>query len=499
MIFNSLSWADDLVIISQSKIGLQNCLDKLKEYCKKWQLNVNIDKTKIMILSPGNAHTKDIVYDGTSLECVSTYKYLGLIFSSNGNIGKMEDDRIDKARKASFAIRQAISTSHNISVKLALSLFDKQIEPILLYGCPIWGLPSSNSTIRLKCDSINTKQLKNDIYLLLRAIDITDIDIISCRYCKSRDDTLITLNNIVDKIKILDNFSKFPVTFEIINNDSQKYSEIETFYNKYCKFTLGISKYASNILTLGEIGKYPIQIKSVVLGILYWLRMEHGTENVLLNHAFLDMKAEKHAWLQNVQYFLYTYGLGDVWTNPHLWDTSKLKQVITRRLKDIFIQKYNEYIHDEKNNDKCKIVKKCVTNVQYKAAKYLDKIKSPSVRSVFTKFRLDINNTQDCKNRSFRYKHIASNLCINCNEAQDVYHILFKCKINVIDKNRKIFYERYSKYVKDFSSKQEADQLKEIFMLNPACADEYKEKAFEVVCNYVKILYSLIGNLGDQE
>ncbi len=110
MIFNSLSWADDMVIISKSKAGLQKCLDQLQKYCERWQLTVNISKTKVMVLSAGTSQIKDVLFDGELLECVPSYKYLGLVFSSNGNLGKMED-MINKARKALFVIRQAIKLS----------------------------------------------------------------------------------------------------------------------------------------------------------------------------------------------------------------------------------------------------------------------------------------------------------------------------------------------------------------------------------------------------
>ncbi len=53
MCVNSLSWADDLVLISRSKPGLQNALDKLDRYCTKCQLNVNTKK-KCISLSKGN-------------------------------------------------------------------------------------------------------------------------------------------------------------------------------------------------------------------------------------------------------------------------------------------------------------------------------------------------------------------------------------------------------------------------------------------------------------
>ena len=44
--FSSLSFADDLVLISTSAIGLQVCLNKLENYCKRWRLAVNVKKER---------------------------------------------------------------------------------------------------------------------------------------------------------------------------------------------------------------------------------------------------------------------------------------------------------------------------------------------------------------------------------------------------------------------------------------------------------------------
>ena len=47
-------FADDLVILSETPVGLQNCLNKLENYIKKWKLEINLKKTKIMIFqNPG--------------------------------------------------------------------------------------------------------------------------------------------------------------------------------------------------------------------------------------------------------------------------------------------------------------------------------------------------------------------------------------------------------------------------------------------------------------
>ncbi len=54
------------------------------------------------------------------------------------------------AQRSSFTIIQAFSTSQNVSVKIALSLFDHQSEPILLYGCPTLREESSRTNVILQ-------------------------------------------------------------------------------------------------------------------------------------------------------------------------------------------------------------------------------------------------------------------------------------------------------------------------------------------------------------
>ena len=44
-------YADDVVILSESALGLQEKLKKLEAYCADWCLNVNIDKTKVMVFN----------------------------------------------------------------------------------------------------------------------------------------------------------------------------------------------------------------------------------------------------------------------------------------------------------------------------------------------------------------------------------------------------------------------------------------------------------------
>ena len=77
-------YADDLVMLSKSKNGLQDNLDSLSEYCKENDLSVNLNKTKVLSFNNcGRTMNKHVLYyRGSKLDNVSNYKYLGLQFST---------------------------------------------------------------------------------------------------------------------------------------------------------------------------------------------------------------------------------------------------------------------------------------------------------------------------------------------------------------------------------------------------------------------------------
>jgi len=51
-----LMYADDIILLSSSAQGLQQKLNRLNEYCKDWCLNINTDKTKVLIFNKAGRH-----------------------------------------------------------------------------------------------------------------------------------------------------------------------------------------------------------------------------------------------------------------------------------------------------------------------------------------------------------------------------------------------------------------------------------------------------------
>ena len=75
-----LLFADDAVIFSRSHPSLQLMLNKLKEYSSFSKLNVNTQKTKVMLFEKDRATNLRFYYDNQELEIVDSFKYLGITF-----------------------------------------------------------------------------------------------------------------------------------------------------------------------------------------------------------------------------------------------------------------------------------------------------------------------------------------------------------------------------------------------------------------------------------
>ncbi len=489
--FNSVSWADDLILISQTEQGLQKCIDNLETYCNKWGLQVNASKTKCMVMSLGKVATANMkfTYGETELDIVESYKYLGLLVTYNWNITKMVQDRIDKANRAIFMIRRAISSVQNVSIDLAMSMFDKRISPVLLFGCPIWGVPINKFSIKVCIEEIPDKDIKIWLIGVLKTFshDITAADLKSHRVYRSKSEIFVEFNSIDIKSKIINGFNIKPTTCTIINCQ-QSGPEYEKIHSSFCKFALGISKYSSTTLAFGELGRYPIEFKVLNQIIRYWHRMEIGTDNVLLQKAYSECKSQTYPWLKELSTFLKINGIGFIESQMATLKESYIKSKIRQRLHDQYIQSHSDYINSNLQSGKTFILSKCYTGL-YGKSKYLDLVKNPDIRTIFTRLRLDANKLADSKYRSYRFKDQKDNYCSECQIADGVLHRFFHCHKKGLKESRETFYKGITNMYKNFHSLN--DYEKACFVLNGGLGIKGLDMAniMPLLCSFVKRIY----------
>ena len=136
-----LLYADDIILFAKSAKALQNSLNVLEEYCLRWKLTVNTDKTKIMVFSKGGRVPGNLVfkYSNKVLEIVKQFKYLGCVFTSGGSFNEMEKTMAGQALKAIFKLNNYLYKFTVVSPKHTLELYDKLIAPIMNYSAEVWG------------------------------------------------------------------------------------------------------------------------------------------------------------------------------------------------------------------------------------------------------------------------------------------------------------------------------------------------------------------------
>ena len=98
--------ADDLIILSRSKTGLQNCFDKLSSFCTSWMMKINPKKTKIMVFQKRARKKSDFHFlVDSQIIVVQEYTYLGTRMSSSGNFSVSREHLREKALHAFFSLR----------------------------------------------------------------------------------------------------------------------------------------------------------------------------------------------------------------------------------------------------------------------------------------------------------------------------------------------------------------------------------------------------------
>lgn len=147
-----LLYADDLVLLSTTEIGLKKALNILENFCEERELTINSNKSNVMLFTKSGKKKTGTIWKlkNETIKETKEYNYLGLLITCNGQWKSCIEERIYKAK---LRMKDVISFYYNnkkCSVKTIKKIITSIIEPILLYGAEIWGVEAE----AMKTDSI---------------------------------------------------------------------------------------------------------------------------------------------------------------------------------------------------------------------------------------------------------------------------------------------------------------------------------------------------------
>ena len=150
--------ADDIILVSETVVGLQTQLNNLHRVAASLQLNVNLGKSNIIVFRNGGylGARENWVYGNVTMPVVNVYKYLGILFSTRLSFAAACKDLASRAKYALLYVMRTLYTLENNSFSLFIKLFDSQIQPMVQYGAELWGLDKA----AIHCEAVHTFALK---------------------------------------------------------------------------------------------------------------------------------------------------------------------------------------------------------------------------------------------------------------------------------------------------------------------------------------------------
>ena len=133
-------FADDTIVYLTVKSNsdaeeLQDDLNKLAKWEKKWSMEFHPDKCNILYITRNKT---PVVYDyrlhGHTLQHVSSAKYLGVTFNSKLTWGEHIDNMTQKANKTLGFLRRNVQVSNP---QLKQQAYRTLVRPVVEYACPV--------------------------------------------------------------------------------------------------------------------------------------------------------------------------------------------------------------------------------------------------------------------------------------------------------------------------------------------------------------------------
>ena len=137
-----LLYADDIALIAPDEHSLQEMISYVNDWCKKWRMAINTEKTQIVHFRSTKSPITDynFYFGGHPLSIVSYYKYLGVIFDEHLTFD-MNASTLSKASlRALGGIKNKLKNLKECGYKSFCTLFNSCVTSISDYSAGIWSM-----------------------------------------------------------------------------------------------------------------------------------------------------------------------------------------------------------------------------------------------------------------------------------------------------------------------------------------------------------------------
>ena len=133
---NNLRYADDTILMVESKEELKSLLIKVKGESEKASLKLNIQKMKIM--ASGSITSQQIA--GEKAETVTDFIFSGSKITLDGDISREIKRRLLLGRKAMTNLDSILKSKDIALLTKVLCIIKAMVFPVVIYGSESWNI-----------------------------------------------------------------------------------------------------------------------------------------------------------------------------------------------------------------------------------------------------------------------------------------------------------------------------------------------------------------------
>jgi exonuclease III len=152
---DSLLYADDVVLVADSAANLQQLIERVDKFCRRWQMEINLSKSEVMVIGQrdtcapcarlvseglgeaGCALCAPFECRGVRLKVVDKYKYLGIWFTSCLRWTHHLEVAVQKAKQSTRDLGR-VFFNKRIPAKAKALVWLSTVRPKLEYGAEVW-------------------------------------------------------------------------------------------------------------------------------------------------------------------------------------------------------------------------------------------------------------------------------------------------------------------------------------------------------------------------
>ena len=137
--YTNIRFADDTVVVAESEEELQSMIESINTACEEYGMALNAKKTKTMVISKlDEGKTCKVKVNGTELDQVKKYKYLGTMVTDDGRSIAEVKRRIALAKDAFWKYGELLR--NNVAMKTKKKVLSCYINSVLMYGSESWTI-----------------------------------------------------------------------------------------------------------------------------------------------------------------------------------------------------------------------------------------------------------------------------------------------------------------------------------------------------------------------